>query len=228
MYLKYENHALKNNVTLLKSKLDSLEKDVVKIYYYNNFIYSQILGMYVDTTNINILDIISDNDIEKIDFYSELIKFRADNFNYEILKNIMDNYPTISPIKSENLVSITSEFGKRKHPILRKTIFHEGVDITATKGTNVYATANGVISKLKHSRFGFGNHIVIEHLYGYKTLYAHLSVINVKKDQIVKKGDLIGKVGNSGLSTSPHLHYELMRDGKKVNPQGYFYTYVNN
>lgn len=123
--------------------------------------------------------------------------------------------PAIRPIKNMN--RIASGFGRRYHPILKVLRAHTGVDITAPRGTPVYATADGVISR-ENAGSGYGVNIVINHGFSYKTIYAHLSKKNVKPGQKVKRGQLIGYVGNTGLSSGPHLHYEVRKNDVPVNP----------
>lgn len=101
---------------------------------------------------------------------------------------------------------------------------HTGMDFTAPTGTHIFATGDGVIESVTASKRGYGNHIVIKHRFGYKTRYAHMSRFNVKEGQFVKRGDIIGFVGNTGSSTGPHLHYEVEKDNKKVNPYNYYFN----
>jgi murein DD-endopeptidase MepM/ murein hydrolase activator NlpD len=96
------------------------------------------------------------------------------------------------------------------------------MDFTSPTGTDIYATGDGVVVALKNSRSGYGKHIIIDHGYGYKTLYAHMVKINVRKGQKIKRGDIIGFVGNTGLSKGPHLHYEVIKNGKKINPANFY------
>jgi len=131
--------------------------------------------------------------------------------------------PAIRPIK--NMRRISSGFGYRYHPILKLLRPHTGIDISAAKGTPVYATADGVVTR-ETPGSGYGIVVVIRHGYSYKTLYAHLSRKAVKPGQKVKRGDLIGYVGNTGLSFGPHLHYEVRKAGKPVNPIHYFFNDV--
>ncbi len=146
---------------------------------------------------------------------------------FEMAKN-MDkmrlSIPAIQPISDEYKRRISDFYGYRIHPIYKKRIFHSGLDFSAPSGTPIYATGDGVIVKAKKSRFGYGNKVVIKHGYGYETLYAHLNTIDVRQGQRVKRGQQIGTVGNTGLSTSPHLHYEVIKDNKKVNPIYYFFN----
>ena len=101
---------------------------------------------------------------------------------------------------------------------------HTGIDFTADRGTEVYATADGVIEELEVKRWGYGKSVIINHGYGYKTRYAHLSKFKTRKGKKVKRGELIGYIGSTGKSTGPHLHYEVVVNGTKVNPIGYFHS----
>ncbi len=127
--------------------------------------------------------------------------------------------PSRSPLGED--LKITSGFGMRFHPIFKERKMHRGVDLKAKMGTPVYATADGVVLKaITHNKYG--KMIVLKHDDTYQTLYAQLSAFDIKTGTAVKKGDLIGRVGSSGLSTAPHLHYEVLKDGKAVNPEKYF------
>lgn len=128
--------------------------------------------------------------------------------------------PSIKPIRSDNLkrdIKLLSGFGMRIHPILKVPKMHYGIDFTAPSGTDVHATASGKVVRAEYNRT-FGNLVVIDHGYGYETYYAHLKKIETKKGQTVTRGQLIGKVGNTGRSTAPHCHYEVHYKGKPVNP----------
>ena len=132
--------------------------------------------------------------------------------------------PAIQPIANKDLTRTASGWGYRIHPIYKIRKFHYGIDFTAPTGTEVYATGDGKVSRIDRSRRGYGNRLVIDHGYGYETLYAHLDGFNVKSGQTVKRGDVIGYVGSTGLSTAPHLHYEVHLNRKKVNPINYFFN----
>lgn len=127
--------------------------------------------------------------------------------------------PKISPISSE--YPIVSTFGRRLHPVSNTMKFHKGVDMRAPIGTPVMATSDGEVIDVIVKESGYGKHIIIKHDESYKTLYAHLSKMDVSKGDIVKKGEKIGEVGTSGASVSPHLHYEVIKEGEKVNPEAY-------
>ncbi|MEA3496272.1 MAG: M23 family metallopeptidase [Bacteroidota bacterium] len=139
-------------------------------------------------------------------------------------EEMLASIPAIQPISNKNLTRISSGFGWRIHPIYKVPKFHDGQDFTAPRGTDIYATGNGTIVEVHYSRRGYGNKIIIDHGFGYKTLYAHLSKFYVKKGQKIKRGEAIGTVGNTGLSTAPHLHYEVIRKGQHVNPINYFHN----
>lgn len=132
--------------------------------------------------------------------------------------------PAIQPISNKDLKRTASGWGYRIHPIYKIRKFHYGMDFTAPTGTEIYSTGDGTIISVLSSKRGFGNHIIIDHGYGYTTLYAHLSRFNVKRGQKVKRGDVIGYVGNTGLSTAPHLHYEVKLNGKNVDPANYYFN----
>ncbi len=140
----------------------------------------------------------------------------AINNDIDDLSNVFFTYPLGKPTMGK----ISSNFGYRKDPFHKRKAMHTGIDFSAGTGTPVITTADGVI-KSAGWRKGYGKCIVIQHKSGYKTLYGHLSKINVKKGQKVKSGDLIGKVGSTGRSTGPHLHYEVYKDGKRINPKSY-------
>jgi septal ring factor EnvC (AmiA/AmiB activator) len=139
-------------------------------------------------------------------------------------EEMLSSIPAIQPISNKDLTRAASGWGYRIHPIYKIRKFHEGMDFTAPTGTDIYATGDGVIAEIEHSFRGYGNKIVIDHGYGYKTLYGHMESFNVVVGQKVKRGDVIGKVGNTGLSTAPHLHYEVSINGEKVNPINYYFN----
>jgi murein DD-endopeptidase MepM/ murein hydrolase activator NlpD len=137
----------------------------------------------------------------------------------------MASMPAIMPIK-KNQCKIVSGFGMRYHPILHYRRMHTGIDLTAQLGTPVYATGDGTIQVAGRGAElgGYGIAVVVNHGYGFKTLYGHLSDVTVVPGQRVKRGDMIGKVGRSGLSTGYHLHYEVIQNGAKVNPVYFFFN----
>ena len=131
--------------------------------------------------------------------------------------------PAIQPVKKEDLTRMASGFGWRNDPFTKARKMHKGMDFTAPKGTPVYATGDGVVVRADQGSAGYGKHIRIDHGFGYITLYAHLSNYNVRRKQKVKRGDLIGFVGNTGRSQAPHLHYEVIKNGRAINPINFYY-----
>ena len=136
---------------------------------------------------------------------------------------LLEAIPSIQPIKNKDLTRMASGYGYRNDPFTKKRRFHWGMDFTAKKGVPVYATGNGVVKRADNRASGYGNHIRIDHGFGYVSLYAHLSKYNVRRGQKVKRGDLIGYVGNTGRSVGPHLHYEIFKDKKRINPLNFYY-----
>jgi murein DD-endopeptidase MepM/ murein hydrolase activator NlpD len=135
--------------------------------------------------------------------------------------------PAIQPVKNEDLKRMASGYGYRSDPFTKIRKMHYGMDFTAKSGTVVYATGDGVILKADNSLSGYGNHIEINHGFGYVTLYAHLSKYNCRPGQKVKRGDVIGYVGSTGRSEAPHLHYEVIKNGEKINPLNFYYGSIS-
>jgi murein DD-endopeptidase MepM/ murein hydrolase activator NlpD len=132
--------------------------------------------------------------------------------------------PSIKPVREDKLkrkVNHLSGFGIRLHPVHKVKKLHQGIDFTAPRGTAIQATGNGKIVRVKNGNKGYGNNVIIDHGFGFKTLYAHMQTIDVKKGENVVKGQKIGTVGSTGTSTAPHLHYEVWINGKAVNPIDY-------
>lgn len=131
--------------------------------------------------------------------------------------------PAIQPVNNEDLTRMASGYGYRIDPFTKVRKKHWGMDFTAPKGTPIYATGDGVVKRVDAGASGYGRHIRIDHGFGYVSLYAHLYKYNVKRNQKVKRGDLIGFVGSTGRSQAPHLHYEIFKDGARINPINFYY-----
>ena len=138
-------------------------------------------------------------------------------------EQFLASIPAIQPVNNEDLTRMASGFGYRIDPFTKVRKKHFGMDFTAPRGTPVYATGDGIVKRADAGASGYGRHIRIDHGYGYVSLYAHLYRYNVRKNQKVKRGDLIGFVGSSGRSQAPHLHYEIFKDGVKINPINFYY-----
>jgi len=162
------------------------------------------------------MDVLSKRIVVQSKSLDEIVKM-AEN-KEEMLASI----PAIQPVKKEELTRMASGYGMRMHPILKIRKMHEGMDFTAKAGTPIYASGNGTVTRADRSP-SFGNVVYIEHGYGYKTVYAHMKTIATRKGKTVKRGDVIGYVGNTGRSVAPHLHYEVHKNGRPVNPIYYYY-----
>jgi len=142
-------------------------------------------------------------------------------------EKLLSAIPAIQPVKNENLKRIASGYGWRSDPFTKVKKFHDGMDFSAPRGTPVYATGDGRVGRADNRATGYGNHIEVNHGYGYTTLYAHLYKYNVRPGQRVKRGDVIGFVGSTGRSQGPHLHYEIIKDGQHINPINFYYGHLS-
>jgi len=199
---------------------DMLSFELIEMKERENKIIRSALNLSEDTTYTefnpdynNILDI-AEYQSRSLDLMSGVVATQWDSIN---------SVPVGSPVSIAELSRISDEFGWRKHPILKKWVFHEGTDFAAATGSDVMVTSDGVVERVIKSKKGYGNRIVVNHGYGYKTVYAHLKDMNVTRGEVVQRGDVIGTVGSTGLSTGPHLHYEVLVDNRPLNPQQYFY-----
>ena len=167
--------------------------------------------------------------IKKLDKIHSQLVVQSKSFDevYDMAKNkteMLACIPAIQPVSNKNLKRLSSYYGYRTDPIYKVRKFHPGIDFSAPTGTEIYSTGDGVVKEIKRSRRGYGNRLVIDHGYGYETMYAHLHEFKVRKGQKVKRGQLIATVGNTGKSTAPHLHYEIRKGGKRINPIYYFFN----
>ena len=137
--------------------------------------------------------------------------------------DLLSAIPSIQPIRNKDLKRLASGYGFRSDPFTKKPRMHWGMDFTASKGTPIYATGDGIVKRADNRASGYGKHIRIDHGFGYVSLYAHMSKYQVKRGQKVKRGEIIGYVGNTGRSAGPHLHYEIFKDGRKINPLNFYY-----
>lgn len=150
--------------------------------------------------------------------FDEIVELAKDK------SHMLASIPAIQPVSNKDLTRIASGFGYRIHPIYKTSKMHEGIDFTAPVGTDIYAAGNGNVKEVVYGDRGYGNYVLISHGFGYETLYAHMSKVNARPGQKVKRGDVIGNVGSTGASTAPHLHYEVIKQGSKINPINFFYN----
>jgi murein DD-endopeptidase MepM/ murein hydrolase activator NlpD len=186
---------------------------------------------YTELEGFNNSDLVI-NTMKKVDVLKKQLTIQSKSLD-QILglakaKNLLlAAIPAIQPVKNEDLKRMASGFGYRSDPFTKVRKMHEGMDFTAATGTPIYATGDGVVKNADNSLSGYGNHIEITHGFGYLTLYGHLSRYNVRAGQKVKRGDVIGFVGSTGRSEAPHLHYEVHKDGKVVNPINFYYGNIS-
>ena len=169
------------------------------------------------------------NTAKRIDVLSSQLYVQSKSFDeiYEMAKNkneMLACIPAIMPVKDTDIYRISSHYGQRTDPFYKVTKFHGGIDFSGPLGTGIYATGDGTVIRVEKNKSGYGNNVLIDHGYGYKTRYAHLDSFSVKKGDKVKRGQEIGKMGNTGKSTAPHLHYEVIKNNKTVNPINFFYN----
>ena len=233
-----ELQRLNKDMELVNRVLDDIEKRDEDLYR---------LALYADKfpEELRLMWIGGSDRYEYLNGYtnSELLKSTSENMDelerrlngqslsfkelLELAKNkekMLASIPAIQPVNNKDLKRMASGFGYRIDPIYKTRRMHTGMDFTANVGTDVYATGDGVVEAIEVSGWGYGKSIVINHGYGYKTRYAHLSAFKVKQGQRVTRGELIGLVGNTGKSTGAHLHYEVEKGGAKVNPIHYYHS----
>ncbi|MES2836511.1 MAG: peptidoglycan DD-metalloendopeptidase family protein [Bacteroidota bacterium] len=181
---------------------------------------------YKQLENLTNSDLILES-TQKLDRIAKQMYIQSKSFDdvIKLVKNkeqLMKAIPSIQPIDNKDLKRLASGFGWRTHPIYKITKFHTGLDFTASVGTPIYAASDAVVETADAEARGYGNHVVLDHGYGYKTLYGHMSRFAVRAGQKVKRGDIIGYVGNTGTSSGPHLHYEVIKNGDKIDPINFF------
>jgi len=242
--LKEDIIYLVNEFDQVNQRIISAEAQLEKIKENDSIIYQSIFETFEEVTRKN-FNVYYEGKIKNNDYSDivENINIRLTKLDEDVAKQLynlntlvrkaynhadmLSAIPAIQPIDNKNLKRTGSGWGYRIHPIYKIRRFHYGLDFVANIGTPIYATGNArvqyVINNLDKSSQGYGNLIILDHGYGYKTLYAHLSKFNVKAGQEVKRGEIIGYVGSTGLSTGPHLHYEVIKNGRKVNPIHYLF-----
>ncbi len=169
------------------------------------------------------------NTAKKLDMIVSQIYVQSKSFDevFELAKNkekMLACIPAVQPVRNLELKRISSYYGYRIDPVYKVRKFHHGVDFSAPQGTPIYATGDGVVKKTNRSRRGYGNTIEIDHGYNYSTFFAHVRDIKVKKGEEIKRGQIIATVGNTGKSTAPHLHYEVRKNNRAINPIYYFFN----
>ncbi len=244
-YLRIQNAHLKEDLEDLADSVGQIQMKMAELEKRDNSVYRSIFeaSPLPDSARATFLE--KQQEIAKVESMSgnELVRsiaqtlnnlknrIAAQNTSYAQINNLINNKekllaatPAIQPVSNKDLSRIASGFGYRIDPIYKTVKMHAGLDFTAPQGTPIYATADGVIKTAGRSDGGYGNHVVINHGYGYETLYGHMLRIKARTGQRVKRGDLIGYVGSTGKSTGPHCHYEVHKNGQRVDPVYFFYN----
>jgi murein DD-endopeptidase MepM/ murein hydrolase activator NlpD len=239
---------MKLNYKILNKKIDELDavvanvedrdNNIYKVYFNNgagaDFVkkkgiisssrYNELLGF--DNSQLVI------NTSKRVDLIAQQLVLQSKSLDQILIlakqkEKLLEALPAIQPVKNEDLKRMASGFGYRNDPFTKVRKMHKGMDFTAPTGTPVFATGDGVVARADNTASGFGNHVVIEHGFGYESLYAHLSRYNVRAGQHVNRGDVIGFVGSTGRSEGPHCHYEVHKDGNVVNPINFYYGNIS-
>ena len=237
LVLKHENLYLRSQYANVSERIEELESYIKLFRDKDELLYRLILGIDPITRTYDETISIKYKDNSKFSYVSEM-SHRMDSItntvldqmvSYENLFNairgkelMLANLPSIQPINNNDLKHMVSGWGIRLDPIEKIRKFHYGMDFVCEIGTPVICTGNGTVLKIGNDG-GYGKYLIIDHGFGYETLYAHLSEILVEEKYIVTRKDTIAKSGNTGRSSGPHLHYEIIQNGKKINPINYFY-----
>ncbi len=245
LVLKRENDQLKQQYTLLNKDIENLERVLNDIEKRDDNIYRVIfeaepisanvrkagvggVNRYANLQGFNNSQLIIET-TKRLDNIAKRMYIQSKSFDEVIdmarnKEELLASIPAIQPVSNKDMKRMASGFGFRIHPIYKVSKMHAGMDFSAPTGTDIFATGDGRILRVTTARSGYGKHVIIDHGYGYQTLYAHMSGIDVKRGQQVKRGDVIGQVGNTGTSSAPHLHYEVIKDGKKINPANFYFN----
>ena len=241
--MKYEK--MKQNYDMLASQAGTLQQEMASLEKRDNQVYRSIFeaNPLPDSARAKLTE--KNNEIQKVQAINdeqlgnELAKTLnniSERVNYQFasyneIENLIKNQgeklasiPAIQPVSNRDLDRIASGFGMRIDPVYGTAKMHKGLDFTAPQGTPIYATGNGTVEVAGQTGDGYGNHIVINHGYGYETLYGHMYKVKVRAKQKVKRGEVIGWVGSTGKSTGPHCHYEVHINGQEVDPVYFFYN----
>ena len=243
--LRAENERLEDALQKLNERVQSIDQQMTALEKRDNEVYRSIFEAQPLPDSIRALQAEKEKEIARVEGMPEgrlissidttvrRLKARIDaqNKSYKQLVSLIDNKeallastPAIQPVSNQTLNRIASGFGYRIDPVYKTIKLHAGLDFAAPQGTPIYATADGVVKVSGFSDGGYGNHVVVNHGYGYETLYGHMVRIKVRAGRKVKRGEVIGYVGNTGKSTGPHCHYEVHKNGQKLDPVYFFYN----
>ncbi len=243
--LERENEDLKNNYSIMQQQLNQLQKKMTDLEKRDNTVYRTIfesapvpdsarLKAIAKTKEENVVQALTENELltgiaDQLNTLQRRVSYQERSYKEidEMINNkekLLAAIPAIQPVSNKDLTRIASGFGTRIDPVYKVNKFHAGLDFTAPQGTPIYATADGVVKESEYNTGGYGNMVVINHGFGYETLYGHMYKIKTKRGTKVVRGQVIGYIGNTGKSTGPHCHYEVHRNGTPVDPIYYFYN----
>jgi hypothetical protein len=243
--LRQENDDMHESYSLLRERVNQLEMQMDELENRDNSVYRSIFESEPIPDSARVKDMEAKNEVKLVQRMgeTELVKSMTSQLNNlslrlayqdqsyvsiaDMVKNkakLLNAIPSIQPVSNKNLNRIASGFGYRIDPVYKDRRPHQGLDFTAPQGTPIYATADGTVKEVGFTTSGFGNRVVINHGYGYETLYGHMYRFKARVGEKVKRGEVIGYVGNTGKSTGPHCHYEVHRGGRPVDPIYYFYN----
>jgi murein DD-endopeptidase MepM/ murein hydrolase activator NlpD len=243
--LRIENERMRDNYKELNDELKASQQQIKELEKRDNNVYRAIFEANPIPDSIRAKELekqIETASVEGMDdhqlvssIHSSLqnlnTRIKAQQASYNEIDNLLKNKeqllshtPAIQPVSNKDLERIASGFGYRIDPIYKTIKLHEGLDFAATIGTPIYATADGTVITAGNKGNGFGNYVVINHGYGYETLYGHMVRVKAHEGQSVKRGEIIGYVGSTGKSSGPHCHYEVHKNGQKIDPIYFFYN----
>lgn len=243
--LQQQNKALKDNYSDLEDTLGSIQRRMRELEKRDNDVYRAIFEANPIPDSARAKELEVKQEIAKIEGIKDhqLVasitatirnlnsRIAAQKKSYdeveELVKNkeqLLAHTPAIQPLSNKDLSRIASGFGYRIDPVYKTTKFHAGLDFAAPQGTPIYATADGTVATAGNTGNGYGNHVIINHGYGYETLFGHMVRVKVQAGKKVKRGEVIGWVGSTGKSTGPHCHYEVHKNGEKIDPIYFFYN----
>jgi len=243
--LRAKNEELNDRYANLNARVEQLQKQMQEIETRDNEVYRAIFETNPIPDSVRIVEIEKSKEVQYVETLSseEIIRNVATQLNllssrlayqersYADIENMVKNkakllsaIPAIQPVSNKDLRRIASGFGHRIDPVYKVTKFHAGLDFTAPQGHPIYSTADGRVKSSGYNAGGYGNHVVIDHGYGYETLYGHMVRVKARPGQTVKRGEVIGWVGNTGKSTGAHCHYEVHKNGNPVDPIYFFYN----
>jgi murein DD-endopeptidase MepM/ murein hydrolase activator NlpD len=243
--LEQQNKALKDNYYDLRDDLKSIQQQMQELEKRDNNVYRAIFeaNPIPDSARAkeleNKLEIASVEKLKDNQLVSSILstlnilssRIAAQKKSYDEVDELVNNKekllshtPAIQPVSNKDLSRIASGFGYRVDPVYKTIKFHAGLDFAAPQGTPIYATADGTVTTAGSTGNGYGNHVIINHGYGYETLFGHMVRVKVRAGQVVKRGEVIGWVGSTGKSTGPHCHYEVHKNGQKIDPVYFFYN----